>query len=139
MLPAGYSGINEWDNYDGRNTDDEPWKKCHTLRTYNVITPNSIADGNSCDLGTMISAADYAATYLLGKPYNALANKEYYETVNCATLVYRAYKNAHVFGGTSTILGNLDSPTVIPKDLVEDTQLTLAYSAQWEGNQHEWN
>lgn len=139
MMPKGYSGITEWDNFNGLNSEDPPWSKCHTLRTYNVATPTSTAEGLPYDLGTMISAADYASMNLLGKPYNALANKEYYDSVNCATLVYRAYKNANVLGGTSISLDNPNSPTVIPKDLVEDSRLVLAFSSQWGGNPHEWN
>ena len=138
-MPKGYSGITEWDNFNGLNSEDPPWSKCHTLRTYNVSTPTSTAEGVAYDIPTMTSAADYASMYLLGKSYNALANKENYDSVNCATLVYKAYKNAGELGGTSLSLGNSSSPTVIPKDLVEDSRLVLAFSSQWGGNSHEWN
>lgn len=138
-LPEGYSGITEWDNYEGTNTNDAPWTKVHTLRTYNVSTPTSEAEGYSFDLYTMLAAADYASFNLLGKGYAPLSTKDSSTTVNCSTLVYKAYKSASEYGGTSIYLGNPNSPTVIPQDLVEDTRLVLAYSVQWDGNSHVWN
>lgn len=138
--PVGRSGITEWDNYDGMNSSLPPGAIDHTLRTYNLVTPQSQEEGLPFDMYTMIAATDYAVDNLLNKGYNPLANKMYYDEVNCATLVYRAYENAWTYGGTENIfLGNPESPTVIPKDLVEDTQLELEYSSQWGGDPHVWN
>ena len=125
----------EWDWGSG----DTWWSTVHTLRTYNVNTPESLAEGLPYDEGTMISAADYAMANLLGWSYEPLAPKLSPVSVNCATLVYKAYANADKYNGNAISLGNPLSPTVIPKDLVEDGHLTLAYRAQWDGDEHIWN
>lgn len=137
--PVGLSGISEWDNFEGNNEVQPPWKKVHTLRTYNVSTPTSRNEGLLYDPLTMASAADYAATKLIGYEYAPLSLKVSISTVNCATLVYKAYLRCNIYGGTSIELGNDNSPTVILMDLVEDNDLVLAYSAGWSGNAHEWN
>ena len=135
----GLSGFTEWDNFDLDNISDPPWYNVTSLRTYNVSTPVSEAEGLPYDVGTMISAADYAACYLIGKEYAVLPLKGSSNYVNCATLVYQAYANANVFQGCSIQLGNSLSPTVIPKDLVEDTSLVLCCSANWDGDSHTWD
>lgn len=129
-----YSQLYAWDWGSG----DEHWKTVHTLRTYNVKTPNATAQGLDYDPLTMIAAADYAMANLLGYSYNPLAPKNSTSSVNCATIIYKAYINANVYGGISTEIGNDSSLTVIPKDLVEDTRLQPVFNAQWGGDQHTW-
>lgn len=128
-----YSQMYVWDWGEG----DTWWSTVHTLRTYNVQTPQGKAEGLPYDLGTMISAADYAEKYLIGKSYAPLALKTA-DSINCATLIYKAYLNADKYDGNAISLGNPKSTTVIPKDLVEDENLIPAFNAQWGGDQHTW-
>ncbi len=135
----GLSGFTEWDNFDGTNINLPPWKKRHTLRTYNVSTPTSRNQGLPCDYLTMVAAADYAAANLIGWSYFPIPSKDNSSQLNCCTLIYKAYLRCNLYGGTPMTLGNDNSPTVIPMDLVEDNDLVLAYSVGWSGNAHEWN
>lgn len=111
--------------------DDEYWKKVRSLKVFNVSdTPYGPED-----LLAQISAADYASFNLLNRPYIVLPLKDDY-VVNCATLVYQAYKYQQY--GTKINLGNPLSVTVIPSDLVKDTKLILKCSINWSGGDHEW-
>lgn len=128
-----YSKMYVWDWGEG----DTWWSTVHTLRTYNVHKPGATEEQ---DFYTMIAAADYAAENLIGLSYAPLSLKTTVTNVNCATLVYKAYLNGDYMdiGGYSISLGNPSSATVIPMDLVEDTNLVPVFNAQWGGDQHTW-
>ena len=127
----GLSYMYVWDWGEG----DTWWSTVHTLRTYNVHKPGATT---AEDVNTMVAAADYAQANLIGLSYAPLSLKTNVTNVNCATLVYKAYLHGNWMnsGGYSIGLGNPSSPTVIPKDLVEDTNLVPVFNAQWGGNQH---
>ena len=130
----GLSCMYVWDWGEG----DTWWSTVHTLRTYNVHKSGATS---AEDVNTMVAAADYASANLIGLEYAPLSLKTTTSNVNCATLVYKAYLNGDYLnsGGYSIELGNPSSPTVIPKDLVEDTNLVPVFNAQWGGDQHIWN
>ena len=112
---------------------DAYWQSVKTLKIYDV----SATDNGPVDQINMVCAADYAVANLLGYEYAPLALKVSTSTVNCATLVYKAYAQQK-YDDKNIILGNPLSATVIPKDLVEDKKLRLRYSFQWPG-EHKWD
>lgn len=122
------NGLSNIYNLDG----DSYWQSRRTLKVYDV----SDTDNGGTSYFNMMAAADYASFNLLDLEYALLALKTA-PSVNCATLVYKAYK--YGYGDESPIiLGSASSPTVIPKDLVEDPKCRLKYSFQWPGA-HTWD
>lgn len=74
------------------------------------------------------SAATYASNNLVNKPYSITAAAASTEYLNCATLVWQAYKNQ---GFTlKKFFG-----TVTPESLVKDTQTDAIGNINWSGNQ----
>lgn len=74
------------------------------------------------------SAATYASNNLVNKPYSATAAAASTEYLNCATLVWQAYKSQgftlkKYFG------------TVTPESLVKDTQTDAVANINWSGDQ----
>lgn len=107
---------------------DSIWRyKVTSCRVYNM---KSTANGN-VEYFKLINAGNYARNNLQRLPYKATASKTEY-AVNCATLVYQAYKSQGIS------IGNAVSPTVLPRDIVEDPKASLMYGCNWTANSHEW-
>lgn len=96
------------------------WRECNTMRVYDVANTTA-----------MYNAGKYAYNNLTGKTYNFIASKGADE-VNCATLVYKAYRSQGI------LLENPASATVIPKDIVNDSDVILRANSEWAGGEHTW-
>lgn len=104
------------------------WKDRNTMRVYDV---KSNTNSSTPDKSKMNAAGKYASENLKGKRYNPVAHKN--DTyVNCATLVYKAYRSQGIY------LENPVSTTVVPKDIVKDTNVMMKVSIEWPGGEHTW-
>ena len=74
------------------------------------------------------NAADYAETYLVDKDYDIYAPLDSTSSLNCATLIYHAYKNQGIY--LKTYFG-----TVTPASLVEDTNTHALGNLNWSGDE----
>lgn len=120
-------GITEYS--DEYNTQIEAdWRyNVTTFRVYNIKTSAS----GSVSYAKSTAAGQYARNNLQGRPYNAVALKNA-NAVNCATLVFQAYASQGIY------LGNPNSVTVIPSDIVKDSKSSLLLSYNWSGGGNSW-
>lgn len=81
---------------------------------------------------TASNVAIYADNTLTGKEYVFDANSDTSSGLNCATLIYKAYKHYGI---------NLKTYfyTVTPESLVEDTKTLVVAHVGWPGNQHSFD
>lgn len=89
------------------------------VRIYTVETATATKASN---------AADYAETYLVDKDYDIYAPLDSTSSLNCATLIYHAYKNQGIY--LKTYFG-----TVTPASLVEDTNTHALGNLNWSGDE----
>jgi uncharacterized protein YycO len=96
------------------------WSEMYTARIYNHKT---------CTNTQQLAAADYAYKNLRNKVYANLPNATDQNKLNCATLVYQAYKSQGINLATIFIppIGN----TVVPKTITEDKSLNCKLSVNW--------
>lgn len=97
------------------------WKELNTVRIY---YPEHVSYFVRRD------AADYAYNNLRGKEYKILPLKDDPDYLNCASLVWQAYKSQGV-----TLNAGLYS---IPSTLILDPNLYMKVSVNWSGNQYTW-
>lgn len=115
--------------------DINKYANAYTLRDY-------YPSGTTGD--TRRAAADYAKNYLVNKQYDAIADINSSTYVNCATLVWKAYKYKGITldyfpiymssGGYPVKICD----TVFPSTIVEDTSMTLWEGVNWPGGDNEW-
>ncbi len=110
------------------NSVYDHWRKRNSIRVYEVKGSSS---STSPDKDKMFQAGKYARENLLNRTYVTLASK-LSTSVNCATLVYKAYRSQGIY------LENPMSGTVIPKDIVNDSDVILKIGFDWPGGSHTW-
>jgi uncharacterized protein YycO len=123
-------------NVTSRERDfTEVWRKRNTMRVYQVKTANA---------KTRVAASDHADKNLKGKTYYVLAGVDD-DSVNCATLVWKAYKSQSIELGKAAIAVPNGTPfpyvyfTSTPQKLVEDsTNLKRIAQVNWSGGENSW-
>lgn len=114
------------------------WRNVYTARVY-YPTNVSVSD--------RIAAGEYAGKYLINLNYDPFADVNSSTSVNCATLVWKAYKAKGfeldtsialkpIVIGTTTMF--IPYYTCYPSDIVKDTDTTMKLSINWSGKDHSW-
>lgn len=112
-------GKDEGDLSWRRNIDNTTyWRERSTLGIYNAYSNSTMQD----------AAVEACSNVVLGKPYNAFANKSLTTYYNCATLVYRCYINSGLD------ISKTNSSTVLPVDITNSSNL---YS-KFQHNTFDW-
>lgn len=99
--------------------DLSTWKDHYQVRLY---YPSDVAETDRYEAG------DYAYSNLRGWSYQLLPSVNSTSNLNCATLVWKAYKN----GANHTFTYNA-ADTVTPQNIVEWWGLTQKVSVNWNG------
>lgn len=111
--------------------EHDHWKDYNRVRVY---YPTRASRRQRDDAGT------YAWRNLQGKGYDAFAEVYTSRFLNCATLVWRAYKSEGIELQTSLFYLNKNVKwyTVYPDDIVTDSGNTLRFQVNWGGGDHKW-
>jgi len=96
------------------------WRGCYQVRLY---YPDYV------DVNNRAAAGNYAYNYLRGWSYQVLPAVTSTASLNCATLVWKAYKHG---AGIQLPYNNLGS--LIPQDMVELWYMTKKVSINWPGD-----
>ncbi len=104
------------------------WKHTKTCRVYRY---DGITSKQKSDI------TSYAKNNLKGWAYNAIANRDDDNAMNCATLIWKAYN-----AGGITLNGywqGFPSYTMLPSDFVEQNpNLRMKASVGWTSGEHNW-
>lgn len=104
------------------------WKHTKTCRLYRY---DGISSTKASDIAT------YAKENLIGWKYNAFAGRTTEDEMNCATLVWKAYKSADI--ELNGYWKGFPSYTMLPSDYVEQNpELTMIASVGWDCDAHKW-
>ncbi len=95
------------------------WKEHYQVRLY---YPSNVSESNR------YAAGDYAHTSLRGWSYQLLPSVNSDSNLNCATLVWKAYKH-----GANHSFSYNEADTVTPQNIVDWWGLTQKVSINWNG------
>lgn len=116
------------DGFSGRFLMSNLWRHTKTCRLYRY-------DGISSTKASNI--AKYAKENLIGWKYNVFASRTTEDEMNCATLVWKAYKSANI--ELNGYWKGFPSYTMLPSDYVEQNpKLTMVASVGWDSGEHQW-
>ncbi|MDT3424990.1 uncharacterized protein YycO [Paenibacillus forsythiae] len=110
------------DPYNSDDYDISRWSNRYTMRDYYPVGTSSFRE----------SAANYAYNNLRGKPYKATANRTDTEYLQCANLVWQAYKSQNY------VLDYAPAGWATPMTFVQDTDLSLWAGVNWSTGAHTW-
>lgn len=106
------------------------WRNYNRVRVYYPTNTTTTVRNN---------AATYAWENLQDKKYDALADVNSSTYLNCATLVWKAYKSQNVDLQKSFMaVSNVYWYTVYPNDFVTDPNNTCRLKVNWSGGDHTW-
>ena len=108
----GYGEVSQWQLLS-------TWKNHYQVRLY---YPSNVSENNR------YAAGNYAYNNLRGWSYQVLPAVDSSSNLNCATLVWRAYKN-----GAGTTFTYNAAGTLIPQNIVEWWGMTQKVSVNWSG------
>ncbi|NLM11991.1 MAG: hypothetical protein GX213_14735 [Clostridiaceae bacterium] len=149
----GHAAIVESDNVNGdkyivqaigpgeksRREKIDSWASCYTARIYYPTSATS---------SQRTKAGSYSAN-LTNIDYDAFADVESSSEANCATIIWKAYKNQGISLDTSIMLKYVPIPgtttgiwvpynTCYPVDFVECSNTTMRKSINWSGASDKW-
>ncbi|WDV47444.1 YiiX/YebB-like N1pC/P60 family cysteine hydrolase [Clostridiaceae bacterium M8S5] len=103
----------------------DSWAKYYKVRIYHR---------NSASLSQRRSAGSYAKYNLVNKKYSAFPSVGS-SSMNCATLIYKAYKSVGIKLKTSKFFF---TTTMYPNDIVGDGRNGIEIKINWGGGNHSW-
>ncbi len=103
-------------------------QECNMSGWWSQMYTAKVLYHKTCTNAQQLGAANYAYNSLRGKTYKTIPNVTE-SALNCATLVWQAYKNQGITLNKVWMIGVGD--TCFPKQLLEDTTLSCKLSINW--------
>lgn len=111
------------DPYTSDDYDISRWSNRYTMRDYYPTGTTATLRAN---------AANYAYDNLQGKPYSVTASRTDTSSLQCANLVWQAYKSQNI------VLDYALAGWATPMTFVQDSDLTLWGGVNWSTGAHTW-